>query len=363
MRVGVIRGDVPSPLFLADLEPSSQMNFPVDPPGQSRYVSRPTSATVGAMLSASIPASLVSTGPITFPVTINGANDTLRIREVGGYAVLTIPHATYANIAALVGGVNTAIGTLPIKAIAFSSTKIAFQTTADKGAGTVLQIDSVVNGSTFNTPAVLGAGGQVKTVPTAAALISTTLPVGGPLDVSPATVRSSLGAGLTDAQVKIAADAIAPQFVETDVAIKSFLVGDMAGYLSSGWNPDPNRIPAFTPGPAITVVQDDGVTAFAATKPLLTNAQFGVPAPGAVKLTGTGIAGAGSPNSEVVATAVKFYLPVPVSLSQSAIVAAGGTVSSTIIIVPASIVPTGVAAGIKVQVQYTSLVSNQFTLV
>jgi hypothetical protein len=60
---------------------------------------------------------------------------------------------------------------------------------------------------------------------------------------------------------------------------------------------------------------------------------------------------------------VKFFLPVPVTVDQYFIVAAGGTVSKTSIVLPAAVVPAGVAAGIKVQVQYTSLVSNQFTLV
>ena len=365
MRVGVIRGDIPGPIFLADLESTSQANFPTEPEGQTRYLSRPTAVTVGAMMSASIPASLVSTGAITFPLVINALNHTLRIRETGAYAVLTIANNTYANITTLVAAVNAAIGTLPIKAIAFSSTKIAFQTTADKGAGTTLQIDSVGNGSTFNTPAVLGVGGQSKTVPTAAAFITTTLPVGGPLNVSAATIRTSLGGGLTDAQVKAAADAIAPLFVETDVAIKSFLVGDIAKARSASYNPDPNRLPAIVSGPAVTVVEDDGSTLFsvAHTVPTLTNAQFNVPAPGAVTLTGTGLAGFGLPNAEDRLTKVKFLLPVPVTVDQYFITNAGGTCKSTSIVIPAALVPAGVKAGVKVQVQYTSLVSNQFTLV
>ena len=78
MRVGVIRGDIPSPIFLADLESTSQTNFPTEPEGQTRYISRPTSVTVGAMMSANIPASLAS-GAIVFPLAINlGVNDALK---------------------------------------------------------------------------------------------------------------------------------------------------------------------------------------------------------------------------------------------------------------------------------------------
>ena len=367
MRVGVIRGDIPGPIFLADLEPTSQTNFPTEPEGQTRYISRPTSVTVGAMMSASIPASRLS-GALAFPVAINlGVNDALKLRDsaAGAYTTFTIPAAGYANMGALVAALNALFVTSNFVAVAISATTFALQTKT-KGAGTYIQVDSVAGGSTANTPLALGAGGGSFTVPAPAAFIAATLPVGGPLNVSAATIRGSLGAGLTNAQVAEAADAIAPQFVETDTAIKCFLVGNLHDLLSPSFNPDPNRIPAIVSGPAITVVQDNGVSLFSlvATAPTLTNAQFGVPAPGAVTLTGTGLAGAGVPNSEVVATKVKFFTDVPVTVEQYFITAtAGGKVSATQIIIPASLVPAGVAAGTKVQVQYTSLVSNVFTLV
>lgn len=364
MRVGVIRGDVPGPIFLADLEPTSQTNFPTEPEGQSRYISRPTALTVGAMMSASIPASLVSTGAITFPLVINNANHTLKIRKLltDAYTSVVVANAAYANITDLVAAVNTALAATDFVAVAFSSTKLALQTKT-KGEGVRIQIDSAAGGSTFNTPAVLGAGGQNKTVPSPAAFITATLPVGGPLNVSAATIRTSLGGGLTDAQVKIAADAIAPQFVETDTAIKSFLVGDLSALLSASWNPDPNRIPAIVSGAAIEVVEDDGSTAFSVTGPTILNAQFNVPGAGDVTITGTGLASAGAPNAEVEATKVKFYTDKPESLQQYFIVDASGTVTETSIVIPASLVPAGVKAGTEVQVQYTSLVSAKFALV
>jgi hypothetical protein len=366
MRVGVIRGDIPGPIFLADLEPTSQTNFPTEPEGQTRYISRPTAVTVGAMMSASIPASRLS-GAIAFPVAINlGVNDALKLRDsgAGAYTTFTIPAAAYASMAALVTAINSVLVASNFVAVGISATTLALQTKT-KGEGTYIQIDSVGGGSTANTPLALGAGGGSFTVPAPAAFIAATLPVGGPLNVSAATVKGSLGAGLTVAQVAEAADAIAPQFIETDTAIKCFLVGNLHDLRSASFNPDPNRFPPIVSGPAVTVVQDDGVSLFGlvATAPTLTNAQFGVPAPGAVTLTGTGLAGAGTPNSEVVATKVKFMLPVPVTLDQYFIVDAGGTVSATSIVIPAALVPAGVAAGTKVQVQYTSLVSNQFTLV
>lgn len=373
MRVGVIRGDIPGPIFLADLESTSQANFPTEPEGQTRYISRPTSVTVGAMMAASIPASIAGGGAVVFPANIILANQTLKLRNApaAAYSTFLVPIGAYANMTALLAAVNSVLAGSPYVAVERSpgSNIFAIQTTA-KGTGTYIQVDSVAGGSTFNTPSALAVGGANKTVPTPAAFILTTLPVGGPLNVTAATVRGSLGTGLTDAQVDAAADAIAPQFIETDVAIKSFLVGDIAKARSASFNPDPNRIPAIVSGPAVTVTEDDGTTLFsiANTLPTLSNAQFGVPAPGAVTLTGTGLASFGVPNAEDLLTKVKFILPSVstgfVTLSQYAITAtAGGKVSETQIVIPASLVPAGVGVGTQVQVQYTSLVSNVFTLV
>lgn len=364
MRVGVIRGDVPSPVFLADLEPTSQVNFPTEPEGQSRYISRPTADSVEAMMVASIPASIVSTMAITFPLDITNANHTLKIRELttDAYTSVGVANANYANIDSLVVAVNKALAAAKFVAVAFSATKLGLQTKT-KGTGTRVQIDSEMGGSTFNAPAELDTDGQNKTVPAPASFITATLPVGGPLDVSASTVRTSLGGGLTDVQVKAAADAIALQFIETDTLIKSVLVGDLHGLLSASWNPDPNRIPVIDSGAAITVVEDDGSTLFVVTGPTISNAQFNVPGAGDVTITGTGLASAGAPNAEVEATKVKFYTDKPESLQQHFIVGASGTVTSTSIVIPASLVPASVAAGTQVQVQYTTLVSTKFALV
>lgn len=364
MRVGIIRGDISGPIFLADLEQTSQTNFATEPAGQTRYLSRPTAITVGAMLAASIPANLVGTANIVFPLVINNGNHTLKIRAAGTdpYTSVVVPNATYANITDLVAVLNIAMVQTAFRAVAFAGPKLALQTTA-KGAGVRIQIDSLAGGSTFSTPANLALVGATFTVLPSASYIAAVLPIGGPLDVSAATIRGSLGGGLLDNQVAAAADAIAPQFVETDVALKSFLVGDLRELLSPNYNPDTHRMPPLADGPAIVVVQDDGVTSFGDTLPTITNAQWNVPGAGQVTITGTGLAGVGAPNSEVEATKVKFILPTPASVEQFFIVGAGGTVSATSIVIPASKVPAGVGAGTRVQVQYTSLASNVFTLV
>jgi hypothetical protein len=317
------------------------------------------------MLSAYIPASLLS-GTITFPLTFTlGVDDALMLRDssTGAFTTFTIPStAPYADMAELVTALNTLFGTANFVAVVFSATELALQTKT-MGAATYIGVHTVAGGSTANTPLALPVGGANFTVPSAAAYILAVSPPLGPLDVSSTLIRTTLGAGLTDVQVAAAADAIAPQFVETDVAIKSFEVGNLAQYLSATYTPDPNRIPAMALGPAIAVVQDDGVSAFVAPVPLLTS---GTVIAGVVTLGGVGLASAGSPNAEVQATTVRF-LKIDSneslkSLPQGVIIAAGGVVSSTGIVIPATLVPAEVVAGRKVQVIYTSLASNVYTL-
>lgn len=370
MRVGVIRSDLPGPLFLADLEPTSQIDAPTEPAGQTRYVGRPNALTVGAMLSANIPASLGSTGNITFPLTINAGNQTLLIKFLAsaGFTTVLIPTGVYADMAHLVAAMNPVLFVAGFVAlpVATNALRVTIMTLV-KGAGSYIAYDTTAHGSTANTPLVLAAGGANFTVPTAAAYLAATSPVGGPIDVSASTIRTQLGMGLTVAQVAAAADVIAPKFIETDEAIKSFEVGNISKFLSASYNPDPNRLPALSSSPAVMVVQDDGVSAFVAPVPTLSNAQVNTPGAGQVTLTGTGLAGNGTPNSEVELTKVRFLQPgsnlTLLSLSQNAITKAGGTVSKTSIVIPAALIPASIVAGIKAQVIYTSLASNVFTLV
>jgi hypothetical protein len=155
MRVGVIRGDLPGPIFINDLEPTSQYNASTEAGGQTRYLSRPSVSHVQALI---------------------------------------------------------------------------------------------------NKEAPLGS---------AAALILATSPVGGPLNVSPAAIRAVADLGtLTDGLVTQLQDAIAPHFVETSAVISSFSVGNLAKFKLGSFNPDPTRVPAFSDGPAISCVEDNGSTVF-----------------------------------------------------------------------------------------------------
>lgn len=370
MRVGIIRGDLPGPLFMADLEPTSQTNFPTEPAGQTRYVSRPDVGLVTAAMKANAGAGFSSTSDIATPVTINGGNQTLRARILASasFSVILIPTGVYATLAALVAAANPVLLTFgmaleinPVNAARLVLYSLTF------GVGSYIEIDTTGNGSTFNgaTAAKFGAGGGTFTEPAATAFITATLPVAGPLDVRAATIRTQLGPALTDAQVKAMADSIAPQFVETDVAVKSFEVGNLHGFLSGTYTPDPTRLPALALGAALTVVQDDGNTLFTAPTPTIAGAVHNAPNTGDITISGSGLGNAEFFN----ATVVHVTNPTTgafVRLQQKAIAAtlSGGTqgsVTATQIVLPASLLAGLGVVGSKVQVQFTSLASLVFT--
>jgi hypothetical protein len=339
MRVAVIRGDISGPIYLSDLEPTSQVN-PMIEHGQTRYLSRPSATLVSAAL-AGIPASIESTGAITFPKTINSGNKVLKLRlaSSGAFVTLTLVEAAYASLTALAAQVQTQIDASALAGLVTaglgSSANILRLTTVAKGEGVTIETDTTGGGSTFNTPAGFGSGGQQLSVPTAAALISTTVPVGGPVDVSDATLTDELGPAVTAAQLLAVADTLAPHFVETDVVKKSYLSGNLHGLLSSSFNPDPNR---YNNGAAIAVVEDDGSTTFSLAGPVLTSATLS----GTLTLAGTALASYGD---AAVLKTLRVQITGsggPKTLTELQISQAGGTLSATSIVIPAGLI-SGVA--------------------
>jgi len=154
------------------------------------------------------------------------------------------------------------------------------------------------------------------------------------------------------------ADAIAPQFIETPVAIDSFLVGNMADLLSANFTPDSRRVPPLATGPAIEVVEDDGVTPFAATLPTITTSTLNSPGAGDVTIAGTGL---GDPERNE--TVIKYTGDVETVISQQVLEAAGGTVSDTQIVVPAALIPGAATTTTSNQVQVRQRVSAVDALV
>lgn len=366
MRLGVIRGDLPGPLFIADLEPVSRYNPAIEPRGQERYVSRPTTAGVESALSNSTTgAGAVLNGSDisgSFPLAINAANDDLKVKTSAAAAFTTvlIAQTTYATLASLVAALNVALAGTGITARTnVAGNGVALESNT-YGVNSYLANDSVANGSVANTPLGL-ANGVARTMPAASAFITAALPVGGPLDVSTATING-VGAG-TNANalslipasrgtVTALADAMAPQFIETPVALDSFLVGNMADLLSANFNPDTRRRPALVNGPAIEVVEDDGSTTFSLTVPTVATATLNSPGAGDVTIAGTGL---GDPERNE--TVVRFTGDVTATLQQAVLENAGGSVSDTAIVIPASLIAGAATTTTSVQVRVRQRVS------
>jgi len=351
MRVGIIRGDLPGPVFLADLEPVSRYNPAIEPRGQERYIGRPTTTEVEAALSDSATGAgaTLAGGDISgsFPLTITLAtDDDLKLTLVAGgaFVTATIAAAVYATLTDLITAVNAALDAAGIAATArenIAGNGLSVESDA-YGVDSYIENDNIAGGSTSNTALGL-ADGAVRDMPAAADFITDCLPVGGPLDVSAATVNA-VGAG-TNANalllipaargtVTAIADALAPQLIETSAAIDSFLVGNLADLLSASYNPDPRRQPPLVSGPAIEVVEDDGTTTFTATIPTITSSTLNSPGAGDVTIAGTGLG-----NPERNETVVKFTGDVSTVIEQQVLEAAGGTVSDTAVVIPAALIP------------------------
>lgn len=365
MRIGVLRGDLSKSLFLSDLESKSQISGSGNGAGsQNRYLSRPTTTGVEAALLASVAPAVVSSAAITFDLVIDATNDDLRIKlsAAASFTVVSIAQTTYTTIALLVTAVNVALAAAGVAATASAGTVADTLriTSNTKGTGSTVILDTVANGSTFNTPALLGAAGQTVTLPAASTIITATLPVDGPLDVSATAVRAISGlANATTAEVAAIAESIAPQFVETDAAKKSWLYGNIKGYRSASFNPDPRREPAITSAAAISVVADDGVTAFDVLTPIITTADKDTPGAGALRITGTGLLPYGLYAVRVIVTLASG---VVIKLSQAQILAGGGDLSSTVINIPAALVPGIALTTTTARVQVNDMLSPAVAL-
>jgi hypothetical protein len=373
MRVGVIRGDLPGPVFLADLEPVSRYNPSTEPRGQEVYISRPTVAEIeGVLASSTVGAGATLNGgdiSATFPLAITGVNDDLKLRLSAAptaFTTVIIPNAVYATLAALVAAVNSV--TTPIGVLARTNVAgngIALESLT-RGVTSYLENDSIAGGSVANGPLLL-ADGVVRTMPPATTYITTTLPIGGPLNVSAALING-IGVGTASTALtfiptargttEAVADAIAPQLVESTVAIDCFLVGYIADLRNAAFNPDSNRNPPLANGPAITVVTDDGVTLFAATLPTITTADLNTPGAGDLTITGTGLG-----DFDRNETTIKLAGALNKTLVQQVIVAGGGSVADTSVFIPAALIPGATLATTSAQVKVRQRASGTSALV
>jgi hypothetical protein len=365
---------MPGPILIKDVEPVSQYNPPTEPRGQEVYISRPTVAELeGVLASSTVGAGATLNGgdiSATFPLAITAANDDLELRLSAAptaFTTVLIPIAVYANLASLVAAVNSVVSGIGVLARTnVAGNGIALESLT-RGVNSYLENDSIAGGSVANGPLLL-ADGVVRTIPPATDYIAALNPVLGALDVSTATINA-IGVGTATTALALipaargttaaVADAVAPQFQETPIAIESFQVGVLADFLNAAFTPDSRRIPPLALGPAITVVEDDGVTPFVAPVPSITTATFNSPGAGDVTIAGFSLGSAGAPNSETNETTVKVDgtgtpRGGPRVLRQELIIEAGGVVSATSIVIPAAMIPGSALATTNVQVKYRS---------
>jgi len=385
MHIGVIRGDLPGPILLAGLEPVSQFNPPTEPRGQEVYLSRPTTTEIEAVLADATEGAgaVLAGGDISggYPLVINAGNDDLKITLTSGGAFVTalIAQTSYNNLTDLIAAVNVALDGVGIAATCrenIAGNGLSVESDI-KGVDSYIENDDIAGGSTSNTALGL-VDGSIRDMPTAADFITASLPVGGPLDVSTATLNGVGAATNANALTLIPvargtqaaiANALAPKVGDTPVAIDSFIVGDISQLLNANFNPDPRRVPPLANGAAIEVVQDDGTTPFAAAIPAITSATLDSPGAGDVTLAGTDMAAQGNPNAERDETVVQFIgIGAPpggdLVIPQRLIISNGGSVSATAIVIPAVLNPYGFAVTTtSAQVQYRSHASNVQVLV
>lgn len=362
MRLAVIREDLSGPLHLSDLEPVSRRNTSVDAPGQEGYLRLPTAALVEAALAdetTGVGATLRGSA-LTFNVTINSGNKVIRLKtsSSASFANYTLAEAAYTTIATLLAAVNTALTGSGVEAFNIGNALVLESTT--KGVDSYLQTDTIANGGTANT--ILGfANGATRTMPAASAFLTAAGIPGGPLDVSQATLEA-VGATTNsnalepfydagDDRALGVANAIAPIFAETDVALDSFLVGVLAGYRSDDFNPDP-RNPAVDDGAAIEVVENDGSTAFSTgnTLPNITTANLDSPASGDLTITGVNMGHENGGGTLGYGIIVKLTGAVSIRLEQKQIIEGGGSVSNTSIFIPADLIPDATTVTTSAQV-------------
>jgi hypothetical protein len=375
MFLVVIRSDLRNPLFLSDIEPVSQTNPPTESPrGQARYVSRPNAANIQRYLDAQALNDLLALSAWTIGTGWSGA-----------YNIFTHTSGTTAlssNFAAVALQAYSLIVTITGRTAGTVTATFGGGTTGAISATTTTVITASTTGNLVVTPTTdfdgtISISLKVSAAASAAALITATVPgyAGGlsvpTVDISATKIKSVTGLiGATDAQVVHLQSMLGYHIVETDTVKKSVLAGCIHGYLSPEFNPDSRgdlNHPPATKGQAVQVVQDvnaasTSTTLFVVKNPIIT----GLTLSGTLTIAGSsgGLAGYGlyEPTVIIIGNGGR-------QITQAQILAAGGTISDTSIVVPATLIaatatiPTVPVTGKTwVRVQVNDMLSNKYAL-
>lgn len=267
MRVGIVRSDIQK-IFLNDVESRSQRCFSMEPPGQTMYLHKPTTAELLAVLNEHANLTIRGTDQ-NAAVDTTGANGTklnIRAYPTAAYtqvAVTSNAALTKVQIAAELNAAFVAAG-LPLVARISGTNQLTIDTTM-KGPGAHVAI-SAGSPSAGALHTVLGLAAAAVSGLTVSALQAAVYPTAVTINVAPATINAlstfalMLPASQSALDVAVA-DAVAPHLVETGMALLSFAYGNLSKMRSATFHPGGARsgIPA---GICAAIVADDGSTVF-----------------------------------------------------------------------------------------------------
>ncbi len=267
MRIGIVRSDIQK-IFLNDVESRSQRCFSKEPPGQTMYLHKPTSAELLAVLNEY--ASLTIRGSdmnATVDTTVaNGTKLNIRTSSTAAYTQVTVTSDAALAKTQIVTELNAAFvaAGLPLVARVSGTNQLTIDTTT-KGPGAYVAI-SAGSPSDGALHTVLGLAAAATSGLSVAALQAAVYPTSVTINVAPATINAlstfTLMATAAQTALDVAiADAVAPHLVETGMALLSFAYGNMSKMRSISFQPGGTRsgLPA---GICAAIVEDDGSTVF-----------------------------------------------------------------------------------------------------
>lgn len=267
MRVGIVRSDIQK-IFLNDVESRSQRCFSMEPPGQTRYLHKPSDAELLAALNGYANLTIRGTDQnATVDTTVaNGTKLNIRCSSTAAYTQVTVSSSATLAKTQIVTELNAAFRTagLPLVARISGTNQITIDTTT-KGPGAYVAISATLpSDGALHT--VLGLAASATSGLSVASLKTAVYPTGTTVNVAPATINALSTFALMTPAAQAAldaavADVVAPHIVETGMALLSFVYGNMSKMRSATFRPGGVRggLPA---GICAAIVEDDGSTPY-----------------------------------------------------------------------------------------------------
>jgi hypothetical protein len=264
--MGIVRTDI-APIYLSDVENSSQRDFSSQPKGQSRYFKKPSDASLLAVLNVvaflTIQGSNTSAN-INTSGTSNGTILKVRTKSSNSFTTITVTSGAAVTKTQIVTDLNNGFITagLPLTARIAATNKITIDN-ATKGPSAYIELSST--GAALHTLVGLTADSGTSGL-SVAALKAAVYPTATTIDVSSVTVTalSTFSKMLTSNQTTLVAaiaDAVAPKLVETGSVLLSFALGIISKLNNAAFQPGGSRI-GLPAGVAVAVLKDDGSTVF-----------------------------------------------------------------------------------------------------